>query len=372
MGRGGGSSGGFGGSGRSSGGFGGSGRSSGGFGGSRPTGGSRPGSGRTPGGFGTGGSRPGRTPGGFGTGGPRPGGYRPSGGYRPTGGYRPAGGPVPTGGPRTGGGCCSSFLVMPIIIILAIMLLLFSFNSVGSTGSSYSNGITESTVTRTALDASECTEYPSYYTDELGWFGNGSEITSGMKQFYQETGVQPYLYLTDTVDGTTSPTEQQMEDYAEEIYDRLFSDNGHLVLLFRQEDNNYGSYDMWITTGSSARHVIDTEACSILFDYVEHYYYDDSYSEEGVFGEAFASAADRIMNNGSASGSGSSSSGRSIFGIVLLAALIIAAVWVFVSRRLKKNKENAKKRQAERDEILNTPLKKFSSDTIDDLKEKYQ
>ncbi len=364
MGRGGGggsSSGGFGGGGRSSGGFGGTGRSGGGFsgGGSRgSSGGSRRPSGgsRTPGGFGPG-------PGGSRPGGSRPGGYGPG-----PGGPRPGGfGPGPVRGPyNTGGGCCSSFLIMPIIIILAIAIIAFSVIGTGGSDSYADSNITQSTTERTKLDASECTEYDSYYTDELGWFGDGSELEAGMEKFYEETGVQPYLYLTDTVDGTHSPSDSQMQEYAESIYEDLFSDGGHLVLLFRQDDNAYDSYQMWITTGSSAKYVIDTEACNILLDYVEQYYHDSSVSEEGVFGKAFSSAADRIMNVSSGSSAGT------VIGIVVVIVIAAAVIIFLVRRNAQKAKEKAKKEKEEKEKILNTPLKKFNSEGIDDLKSKYK
>lgn len=255
---------------------------------------------------------------------------------------------------------------MPLILILAVFLLLFAFTGTGGSGSTHADGITQSTVERTPLDASACKEYEHYYTDELGWFGNGSELETGMKTFYKMTGVQPYLYLTDTVEGTTRPTDQQMQDYSESIYNRLFSDGGHLVLLFRQDDDAYDEYQMWLTTGSQAKYVIDTEACNILLDYVEKYYHDSSVSEEGVFGKAFEAAADRIMNKKSAS------SGFSIFSAVLLLAAAALVLGMIFSRIFRKNKEKAKKEQAKREEILNTPLKKFNAESIDDLKEKYQ
>ncbi len=369
MGRGGGgggrSSGGFSGGGRSSGGFSGGGRSSGGFSGGGRSSGSFGGAGRAGGSSGRG--RPG---GGFG--GPGPGGSRrpAGGGFGPGGGPVPPRGPMPPGGYRTGGGCCSSFLIMPILIILIACILIFSFTGITRTSASGSDsGITASTVERTKLDSSKCQEYGSYYTDELNWFGNGSEIESGMKEFYEKTGVQPYLYLTDSVNGSSNPSESQLQSYSETIYSNLFSDDGHLVLLFYQQDNDYGNYEMWMTIGSDADDVIDTEAMNIIFDYVEKYYYDDSVSEEGVFGKAFSSAADRIMGTSSNS-SGSSGSSVIIIVIVVIAAALI--VVYLVRDRMKKNREKAKKVQAEREEILNTPLKKYNSESISDLKDKYK
>ena len=88
------------------------------------------------------------------------------------------------------------------------------------------------------------------------------------------TGVQPFLYLTDTVNGTTSPTADDMDAYSNALYDQLFQDEGHLLVLF-QEYNSSGNYNMWYVCGSQAKVVIDQEAVDILFDYLDHYYYSD-------------------------------------------------------------------------------------------------
>ena len=71
--------------------------------------------------------------------------------------------------------------------------------------------IQKSTYQREKLPASAVTE-TAYYTDEGGWFSNRGKLESGMKAFYRETGVQPYLYLLPN-GATTSITE--LTAYAE-------------------------------------------------------------------------------------------------------------------------------------------------------------
>ena len=65
-----------------------------------------------------------------------------------------------------------------------------------------------------------------------------SQLESGMRQFYQETGVQPYLYLLPN-GSVTSTTE--LTAMAEELYPQLFTDEGHFLLVFC--DNGAGSYN---------------------------------------------------------------------------------------------------------------------------------
>lgn len=123
-----------------------------------------------------------------------------------------------------------------------------------------------------------------YFTDELGWISDSSALTAGMEQFYRETGVQPYLYLFDNIDGNYNPSDAQVEAFAHSVYDRLFEDEAHLLVLFWEYGNQH---EAWYLAGTQASAVIDTEAGDILIDNIERYYYDRSLNEETFFSKAF-------------------------------------------------------------------------------------
>ena len=334
---------------------GGGGRSSGG-GGGRSSGGRMGGSGR--GGRGGGGFRPSRGPA-FGPG-PGFGGYRPPrvGGF---GWRRPVGPPPPPGPRRGGGGCLSSTLIVSVVLV-AVLFMIFSGMGQLIAGRSFSGGdITASTVKREPLDPTYVTE-TGYFTDELGWIRNQTQLEKGMKAFYQETGVQPYLYLTDTVNGTTSPTADDMDAYSNALYDQLFQDEGHLLVLF-QEYNSSGNYNMWYVCGSQAKVVIDQEAVDILFDYLDHYYYSDL-SEEEMFSTAFSEAADRIM-----------SVTRSPWvTVAVCAAVVIVLGLAYTWWKKAKQQKNREAEQTKK--ILETDLETFSQSekdkTLSDLEDKYK
>ncbi len=121
----------------------------------------------------------------------------------------PSGGPVFGGGGRrrrggTGCGIGCGIIAIVVIVLAVIAALLFSFNT-GSSSSGFSgnNDITKSTVVRDPLPKGSVDE-TEYYTDTIGWIGNRTELLDGMKYFYQKTGVQPYLYLTDNINGSTN------------------------------------------------------------------------------------------------------------------------------------------------------------------------
>ncbi|MDD2213859.1 MAG: hypothetical protein PHR21_04880 [Oscillospiraceae bacterium] len=352
MGRAGGGGGGFGG--------GGGGRSFGG-GGGRSFGGRSGGGGRAGGGFG-GGGRAGGGFGGGGFGGPRPGG----GGFGPMWGGPGWFGPG-FGGPRyrrnNGCGCgtlgCSTVLGAVIIFVVAISIIFAAMGSgfsAVSAGSGSSSSITRSTVKREPLPAGSVNE-TGYYTDELDWVKNVTTLESGMKSFYQATGVQPYLYITDNLDGEHYPTDTQAETFANGLYDSLFTDEAHSLLIFFEYN---GEYHTWYINGTQAKTVLDQEAMDILLDYVDRYYYESSLTEDEMFSKAYQQAGKRIMTVT-----------RSPWIPVLVVAGIII-ILAFAYYWWKKSKEKKAEQDKRTEEILNTPLESFGDSQAEDLAKKYQ
>lgn len=338
MGRSGGSSGG---GGFSGGGFSGGGRSSGGF-----SGGSHSG-GRSGGGSFGGGGRPG------GWGAPPPPPRRP---YR-TGPiiidnsrryYGGEGGGNGGGNNRGGSGCGTTLIV--------VLLVLFLFGGIGFflTGTP-SSSIAKSTVAREALPSNAVTE-TGYYTDADGdWIHDQSELTAGLRKFYQETGVQPYVYILPNGESTSV---SDLKSRAEALYPQLFSDEGHFLLVFC--DDGRGGYNCGYTVGSQAKTVMDDEAVSILADYLDRYYNDSSVSEEEIFSNAFAKTADRIMTV---------TQSPVVPVAVCIAAVIVIALLVF---SLQKRRE-AKERQRQADEKMwSTPLESFGTDEAAERAKKYE
>lgn len=265
-------------------------------------------------------------------------------------------GPYYGGGGGGGCGCAAVAIVVVLVIVLAFVLFSAPVASNGGASSSNVNSITASTIEREPLPKGSVTE-TGYYTDELGWIGNSTTLTAGMKNFYQETGVQPYLYLTDTIDGSHSPTDAQVEAFANKLYDELFTDEAHLLLIFFEYDNNYHS---WYITGSQADTVLDSEAMNILLDYIDRYYYDQDLTDEQMFSKAFDDAADRIMKV-------TTSPWIPVLIVVaVLAILVVAFLWW----RNHKQQQNL---EAEQDQkILETPLETFGSGDAAERAKKYE
>ena len=253
---------------------------------------------------------------GWGTGSGFSGGSSRSGSRFPGGGFHHGGQGSPPGGPRgpvrpepvfvppmhrpprfhsprrSGcGGCLGSILILVAVMILwSVLAASCSGFGHASAGTNTAN-IQTSTIRRERLNSNSLVDV-GWYTDNLDWILDSDRLEKGLAYFYKRTGVSPYLYLTEDADGVLDPTAEQLDAFAMELYDALFRDEVHFLVVFQEHD---GVYNTRYVCGMEARTVMDDEACEILLDYLDAYYYSDC-GEEEYFATSFTSAADRIMD----------------------------------------------------------------------------
>jgi len=222
--------------------------------------------------------------------------------------------------------------------------------------------ITKSTLKREPLPRGAVVE-TGYYTDNIDWIGNRTVLTNGMKSFYKRTGVQPYLYLTDEINGSLNPTNAEVEAFANELYDTLFRDEAHLLLIFFDYRYENDSYHTWYLCGVQAKTVLDTEAMDILLDYIDRYYYYDV-SAETLFNWSFDEAGKRIMSVTTSPWV----TALIVLGVILgvVTIIVIAFAWWMI-RKSQKNKEAEQMQR-----ILSTPLETFGSDEAAERAKKYE
>ena len=194
-------------------------------------------------------------------------------------------------GSGCGGGCLGSILLLVVVLIIcSVVVSSCTVSGKASSGGS-SAEIQTSTIRRERLNSSSLVNV-GWYTDNLDWIRDPDRLEKGLAYFYKRTGVSPYLYLTEDVEGVFDPTAAQLDTFAGELYDTLFRDEAHFLVVF-QEHN--GVYNTRYVCGLEARAVMDDEACEILLDYLDAYYFGD-YDDEEYFSKAFTDAADRIMD----------------------------------------------------------------------------
>ena len=241
--------------------------------------------------------------------------------------------------------------LMTALIILAIIAEIFLM-PVAFSGS-------DRTEPRQKLSAAQVQLTDSWYDDQLLWIYDEDELLAGLRHFYDETGIQPYLLICDSLDGYGYGPSQSDEAYIEALYDSLFEDEGHMIFVFMEFAAS--EYVTYIYTGAAADTVMDAEARELMLDNADRLYYDTSLSDEEFFSELFSETADEIMGS-----TDSGDAGRTLAraAAALIPVAVAAACFVIYMKR------RAAKRAAKVREILDTPIGESPEDKA--LREKYK
>lgn len=242
-------------------------------------------------------------------------------------------------------------MVCAIIIICVISVMLTVLLSISS-------GPT-STIVRTKIDnpqawVNDCV------TDELYWFDNVNGTEKRLRAFYDETGVQPYIYLR--AYDSSLQSDYAKEEWANSYFDEMgYADNAFLYVYFAEQDTDNDVGFMCYVAGNRATTIFDSEAIDIFWNYVDGNWYSDM-STDDLFVKIFTKTSDAIMHV--------STTGNDVLKTVILVVagiviLVIASAAVLKSRKLKAEKAKADA------EILKTPVRGVSADE-DALVDKYK
>ena len=292
--------------------------------------------------------------------------YPPPGGGMPPGGpgnMRPGGnGSMPPGSGRAGGSGCGTMLGIGVIIIGIIFLVAIMglggscfgsdpYNDAGD----YQGTITESVADRVKLTGGT---YQNEVYDEAGLLSSTGAVASGLRPFFEATGVQPAVYLTTSAElGST-----MLEDKAQEIAEELnLGDNAFLFVFF----DGSGDWTTWV--GYSAGTVMDPNAITIFGDYLNMYWnQDDSWDELLV--DTFTSTGERIMSRTTNANDAAQSFWENSTWIWVAVAIIAAGVVIIIVMRKRREHEAAKAAETER--ILKADIKDLNDDLLDKYSDK--
>lgn len=270
------------------------------------------------------------------------------------------GAPPPPPGRRRSGGGCISWLTSVVVLLLFIVILWGMFFSGGRRGSSGS--IPSNSYNREKLDSGNGYINDCIY-DELGWFDNESRTESRLKDFYNETGVQPYIMLLDYI--PELQTDAEKDAYAHQLYeDRITNESTFLYVYFANENENEYSEPgyMYCVNGTQVGSVMDSEAVDIFWAYLDKYWSDSSLSADDMFVKTFNSTATRIMTK--------STTSKDVAKYALI--VVAAGVVVFgVVKVVKLNHKRAKEEAEETERILNTPMDSLVDDELKKTAAKY-
>lgn len=214
------------------------------------------------------------------------------------------------------------------------------------------------------LSASECIPMPSaqMLDDELGWITNKQSVIGAMDDFYESTGVQPYLLICNNLGGKGGDiTEAEAEGVLSALYKSKFNDEGHMILAFMEYETSL--YIPYIYTGEDAEKVIDDRSKEIILDTINSFYTDTSLTDDEYFIKIFDDSAYEIIDS------------YKVLRIVqgfsfgcILADLIIALLHE-LHLIIKVKEMQAEKQEEKLKVVLDTPVNELSDDF---LKEKYK
>lgn len=245
-----------------------------------------------------------------------------------------------------------------ISLIIFIVVLIAAFGGFPSSNSSSTKSVPKSTQNRERLESGVGYDN-NCIVDNIGWFDNVTKTEKSIKQFYDKTGVQPYIVLN--AYDSTLLTDTAKEEYAKKWYDEhIKNESTFLYMYFAEPDTDNDVGYMAYVNGKQVPSVMDSEAIEIFWAYVDKYWYSDM-STDDMFTTIFTKTADRIMTKSTTAADVSNNAIKVIGVIIVFAGIIV----VMVLRR-KHKAEEAK----ETEKILNTPLNGDSE--ADDLLKKYK
>lgn len=236
--------------------------------------------------------------------------------------------------------------------VVIFMMLLFA---------GYTMATAKDSPVREKLGPDACIASERLIQDELGWIQDKRQVEQAMDYFYEKTGVQPYLLITDTLDGMGGDiTDGQAEAAMENLYESLYEDEGHMIFTFMEYASS--RYITWIYTGIAADSVIDEDAREIFLNNADRYYTDSSLSDEEFFAKVFRASADTIMKD---SKKQMAIARMCVIASVLMAVSLAGGFLAFkVAAERRKETEELK-------EILKTPIGSVTSPEEEELLRKY-
>ena len=233
------------------------------------------------------------------------------------------------------------------LIVFAVVI--FSFFMIASDDSDVTSTINREKIENPIPYDNNCIK------DELGYVENTSKLSKNLKNFYNKTGIQPYIYLKSYDETLTS--DSQKDNYAQNWYEQnIDNEDTFLFVYYEDQDPNEIGYMAYVN-GKQVTSVMDSEAVNIFWNYIDRYWTDDSLSTVEVFTKTFNSTANTIMEK-----STTSNDIIKIICIIVGIIIVIGGIIYILRMKFKRDKEKAK----ETVEILKTPL-----DKSDELRDKY-
>ncbi len=243
---------------------------------------------------------------------------------------------------------CSGCLVgvVAVVIILVIFSLMMSnYAAPARVESVNTSDIPASSYNREKLEDTSWSN--DCVVDEIGWIsedGSVSGLERQLREFFDKTGVQPYVYLVGYRPELTSDSDKAK--FASDYYEEEIG-NGYTFAFFYFEEANPDDVGyMYYEGGSQALGVMDAEAVDIFWRICDQEWYGDATTEDAI-ANTFNRTADRIMTK--------TATKNDITKIVLIIVLVIVVAVVIIII-MNQRRKHERERNEETKKILETPL----------------
>ncbi|GHU40738.1 hypothetical protein FACS1894111_01870 [Clostridia bacterium] len=203
------------------------------------------------------------------------------------------------------------------MLALMVFVLLFAAAWIATEGPG--SGIPASTETRKKLAETDEFQHDCII-DEKDWFRDEAKAESGLKSFYDKTGVQPKVLITSY--NPDLQTDEQKEAWAKQWYQtNVGNENTFLYVYFSAADPYTAGYTCHVN-GKQVEEVMDPEAVQIFRMYWDRNYNDKGLDKDDFIIATFDSTADRIMEK--------TMTVPVVLGFVVAAVGILGIILIFV------------------------------------------
>ncbi|MDO4459664.1 MAG: hypothetical protein Q4C42_06225 [Clostridia bacterium] len=181
---------------------------------------------------------------------------------------------------------------------------------------------------------------PDCITDEIDILFDEEYLKVGLAEFFEITGVQPYVYFKKY--DVTLADDASREIFAREYYDaNIHNTNGFLFMCFADANGEPGF--MTYADGIHADNVMDENAASILWEYIDHYN-DGNLVFEEVLTDSFIGTANTIFGLPQKTVLESHTNGSSKLRFLLIGVIALISVIIVINTGTVKPKKKSRTR----------------------------
>lgn len=254
------------------------------------------------------------------------------------------------------------------IVLAVLSLLVFVLNNGGGSSQSVEmKGLGREKLTASIQWNGNCV------VDEINYITNKNATATGLKEFYDTTGMQPYAVFKAYDSSLTSDSAKQ--SYAEQWYETNISNEATILYMyFEDTDTSVPGY-MACVGGSQTKTLWDDLAQDKFWDFIDMYWAMDEsvMTTDKLIVQSFVNTGKYITEKGTVTVNEHHGIVGAISKVVpfLIVAVVIILIILIVVRVMKLKRAQEKERNEETAAILNAPLD-TADHSADDLVDKYK